>query len=148
MINYCQLHSEFRSQSPIPLSLSVQIYKLFRQQLNARRNWSKTLWCNLNAATLLQGIDNYLLEFNKFSAAVRDIPTGRMLQRKMVDFRDSVSIMVQLKNAALRRRHWQCLMDWTGHEFDWREDGGFLLKEIFEMNLHRFPVCGCGWTGG
>lgn len=94
----------------------------------------------------MQGIDNYLLEFNKLSEAVREIPTGRMLQQKMLDFRDSVAIMVQLKNAALRRRHWQCLMDWTGNEFDWRQDGGFLLKEIFEMNLHRFQVCGCGWA--
>lgn len=127
-----------------------QIYKLYRQQQNARRNWAKTLWCNLNAATLTEGIDNYLSEFNKFTAAVRGIPAGRMLHQRMEDFRDSVPIILLLKDAALRKRHWEYLMDCTKKEFEWHPDGGFLLREIFEMELHRFKVghinSGRDWT--
>lgn len=126
----------------------MQIYKLYRQQQNARRNWAKTLWCNLNASTLTEGIHNYLAEFHKFPRAVQEIPAGRMLQKKMQDFRDSVPIILQLQDAAsLRGRHWQHLMGATGKAFDWSADGTFLLREIFEMELHRFKVGDRRWRG-
>lgn len=72
--------------------------------------------------------------------AVREIPAGRMLLLKMEDFRNAVPIIWQLKLAALRARHWTYLMDCTGRAFDWHADGTFQLREIFDMELHRFKV--------
>lgn len=72
---------------------------------------------------------------------VQEIPTGRMLKRKMEDFRDAVPIILKLKDAvALRDRHWQYLMDCTGRQFELDAEGSFALREIFDMELHRFKV--------
>lgn len=79
-------------------------------------------------------------EFHKFPRAVQEIPAGQMLLSKMESFRDSVPIILLLKNPALRERHWTYLMDCTGRRFDWREDGRFVLGEIFDMELHRNKV--------
>lgn len=56
----------------------------------------------------------------------------------MKDFRDSIPIISQLKNEALRQRHWEYLMICTRKEFDSQEV--FLLKEIFDMELYQFEV--------
>lgn len=90
---------------------------------------------------MTQGIDNYLSEFDKLPIVVQEIPTGRMLKKKMVDFRDAVPIILQLKDAvALRERHWHYLMNCTGRQFEWDTERSFALREIFDMELHRFKV--------
>lgn len=118
-----------------------QVYKLYRQQLNARNNWSKALWSNLNPTTLIEGIDNYLNEFHKLVTTVKEMPVGRILEQKMIDFRASIPIMMQLKEDALRERHWQHLMDFIGLQFEWKSNGHFPLSHLFQMNLnlHKVP---------
>lgn len=45
--------------------------------------------------------------------------------------------MVNLKNEALRERHWKMLMEKTGQYFDMAPDQ-FTLENMFAMELHRF----------
>lgn len=45
--------------------------------------------------------------------------------------------MVNLKNEALRERHWKMLMEKTGQYFDMAPDR-FTLENMFAMELHRF----------
>lgn len=127
------------SSSLIDLKFT-QIYKLFRQQQNARSNWSKTIWLNLNPTTLSDGIANYLAEFEKFPAEVKSTKIGQMLASKMTDFRDSIPIMMRLKNDALRERHWDNLLAVTGHKFDLNLHGHFPLANIFQLHLNQHKV--------
>jgi hypothetical protein len=76
--------------------------------------WSKTLWVNLNPEVLLDGMENFMREFRCFNEAVKQLPVGQVLGTSMEDFKKSVSLFVELKNDALRDRHWQELMDKTG----------------------------------
>lgn len=41
--------------------------------------------------------------------------------------------MTELRNKALRTRHWQLLMEKTGHKFNAQS---FTLLELFKMSLH------------
>lgn len=49
---------------------SLQIYKLYRNQKNAREIWSKTLWVDLDPNFLTEGVESYLREFRKMTKAV------------------------------------------------------------------------------
>ncbi|KAH1015210.1 dynein axonemal heavy chain 10 [Dendroctonus ponderosae] len=113
------------------------IYKLYKAQKHARELWGKTLWANLNPQALLDGIDGFLKEFRKISKEIRSMPVGLTLELKMKQFRNSVPLMVALKNEALRDRHWRQLMDKTGIVFDMAPDR-FTLDNMFTMELHRF----------
>lgn len=113
------------------------VYKLFKAQKHARELWGKTLWANLNPQALLDGIDGFLKEFRKISKEIRSMPVGLTLELKMKQFRNSVPLMVALKNEALRDRHWRQLMDKTGIVFDMAPDR-FTLDNMFTMELHRF----------
>lgn len=113
------------------------IYKLYRQQKIARENWSKTLWSKLNPVALTDGIDNFLKDFRKMPRWIRLLPIGQMLDVKMKQFKNSVPLMVSLKNEALRERHWTQLMEQTGQKFDMAADV-FTLENMFAMELHKY----------
>lgn len=60
-----------------------------------------------------------------------------MLELKMKQFKNTVPLMVNLKNEALRERHWRILMDKTGKVFDMAPDR-FTLDNMFAMELHKY----------
>lgn len=47
--------------------------------------------------------------------------------------------MVNLKNEAMRERHWNRLMEKTGQVFDMHPDR-FTLANMFAMELHKYQV--------
>lgn len=53
----------------------------------------------------------------------------------MCQFKEAIPFMVELKNRALRERHWNLLMNKTGHKF--AVMGEFTLNEMFLMKLYR-----------
>jgi dynein heavy chain len=69
---------------------------------------------NLNPEVLLDGMGNFMREFRCFNEAVRQLPVARVLDTRMEEFMNSVPLFVELKNDALRDRHWKELMDKTG----------------------------------
>jgi dynein heavy chain len=69
---------------------------------------------NLNPEVLLDGMGNFMREFRYFNEAVKQLPVGKVLDTRMEEFKNSVPLFVELKNDALRDRHWQELMDKTG----------------------------------
>lgn len=71
---------------------------------------------------------------------VRQLPIGQMLELQMKQFKNTVPLMVSLKNEALRQRHWQQLMEKTGKYFDMAPDR-FTLENMFAMQLHKYQVC-------
>ncbi|KAL1116910.1 hypothetical protein AAG570_005379 [Ranatra chinensis] len=89
------------------------VYKLYVEQKEARENWAKTLWANLVPQKLIDGIEGYLKEFRRLPKDVRAMPLAQSLEQAMKDFKNTVPLMVELKNEALRDRHWQELMDKT-----------------------------------
>ncbi|XP_041985040.1 dynein axonemal heavy chain 10 [Aricia agestis] len=113
-----------------------KLYKIYRAQRNAREAWARTLWVNLNAQQLVDGIEQFLKEFRKLPKAIRLIPTGVTLETKMKQFKSVVPLMVMLKNEAMRERHWQKLQAKTGIEFDMSPDR-FTLENMFAMELHK-----------
>lgn len=55
----------------------------------------------------------------------------------MKQFKNTIPLMVNLKNEALRERHWKMLMEKTGQYFD-MAPAVFTLENMFAMELHRF----------
>lgn len=94
------------------------IYDLFERQYAAREEWSRTLWTNLDPQLLISGMDQFLKEFRMLPREVKAMDIAKSLITDMKDFKNSVPLFVELKNEALRERHWKELMLKTGKEFD------------------------------
>lgn len=56
-----------------------------------------------------------------------------------MQFKLSVPLMAKLQNDSLRHRHWQHLMEKTGHHFS-TDRKEFRLSDMFAMNLYKHQV--------
>ncbi|KAM6051570.1 dynein axonemal heavy chain 10-like [Theristicus caerulescens] len=113
-----------------------QIYEIYELQRAAKKEWSQTLWINLNVQFLQEGIEGFLKALRKLPKQVRSMPVAFHLETKMKAFRDSIPLLLDLKNEALRERHWQDLMERTGTSFEMTTET-FTLENMFAMELHR-----------
>ena len=98
------------------------LYKLYEKQKNARDSWSKTLWVDLDPQQLLEGMEQFIKEFRKMPKHIRQLNVGQALEAIMKTFKNSVPLFVELKNEAMRERHWEELMNKTGIYFDMTPD--------------------------
>lgn len=98
------------------------LYDLYKQQRNARDDWAQTLWVNLNPQLLIDGMDHYIREFRKLPKFVKELSIGQALELNMKSFKNSVPLFIELKNEAMRERHWKELMKKTGQYFDMDPD--------------------------
>ncbi|XP_060639849.2 dynein axonemal heavy chain 10-like [Anolis sagrei] len=113
-----------------------QIYEIYKMQQTAKDEWSQTLWVNLNVQVLQEGIEGYLKSLRKLPKHVRSMPVAYHLEVKMKSFKDSIPLLLDLKNEALRERHWKELMNRTGTSFDMATET-FTLENMFAMELHK-----------
>ncbi|XP_053136194.1 dynein axonemal heavy chain 10 [Hemicordylus capensis] len=113
-----------------------QVYDIYKLQRAAKEEWSQTLWVNLNVQVLQEGIDGFLKSLRKLPKHVRSLPVAYHLEMKMKAFKDSIPLLLDLKNEALRDRHWKELMDRTGIHFEMATET-FTLENMFAMELHR-----------
>lgn len=95
-----------------------ELYQLYKLQKLARDVWAETLWVNLKPQQLIDGMESYLKEFRKMPRVMRQMNVGRALEDSMKNFKNSVPLFVELKNEAMRERHWKELMQKTGKYFD------------------------------
>ncbi|KAJ7419933.1 Dynein heavy chain 10, axonemal [Willisornis vidua] len=113
-----------------------QIYEIYASQRAAKKEWSQTLWINLNVQLLQEGIEEFLKALRKLPKPVRTMAVAVQLETRMKAFRDSIPLLLDLKNEALRERHWQDLMERTGTRFEMKTET-FTLENMFAMELHR-----------
>uniref|UniRef100_K7FM63 Dynein axonemal heavy chain 10 n=1 Tax=Pelodiscus sinensis TaxID=13735 RepID=K7FM63_PELSI len=113
-----------------------QIYEIYKLQRAAKEEWSQTLWINLNVQFLQEGIEGFLKSLRKLPRQVRSVPVAYHLEAKMKAFKDSIPLLLDLKNEALRERHWKDLMERTGTSFE-MTTATFTLENMFAMELHK-----------
>ncbi|CAF3566931.1 unnamed protein product [Rotaria sordida] len=114
-----------------------KLYQLYEQQLKAREQWSEALWRDLDVQLLIDGIENFIKELKKMPREIKGMSLAKLIELNMKEFRESLPLMLDLKNEALRERHWRMLMKETNIEFDMNPES-FTLENLFQMNLQRF----------
>ncbi|CAH3028713.1 unnamed protein product, partial [Porites evermanni] len=114
-----------------------QIFSIYENQKAARDEWANTLWANLDVSVLSEGIDGFIKQLKRLPREVKALPLCHILEEKMKEFKNSIPLFSDLKNEALRERHWKKLMEMTGMKFDLNPDT-FTLQNMFAMELHKF----------
>jgi dynein heavy chain len=119
------------------LKNSALVFELYEAQRLAREEWSGTLWANLDIQVLTDGIEEFMKRLRKFPKEVKALAVCHVLEERMREFKDSIPLFADLKNDALRDRHWEKLMESTGKNFDMNPET-FTLENLFAMELHNF----------
>ncbi|XP_035496799.2 dynein axonemal heavy chain 10-like [Scophthalmus maximus] len=114
-----------------------QIYDIYKAQKDTKTEWSQTLWVHLNIQLLQEGAEGFIKGLRQLPKDVRALPVAFFLEGRMKEFRESLPLLLDLKNEALRDRHWNELMERTGTNFDMNPDS-FTLENMFAMELHKY----------
>ena len=110
------------------------IYNLYSDVKSAMNGWSSTLWVNLDISVLNKGMETFGNRLKKLPKELKQLAPYNAVAEKIVTFRDSIPLFADLKNEALRERHWKQLMEITGQSFDMNPET-FTLEKLFSMNL-------------
>ncbi|KAJ3328734.1 Dynein heavy chain 10, axonemal, partial [Blyttiomyces sp. JEL0837] len=113
-----------------------KIYELYTEVKNAINGWSTTLWSNLDINVLNKGVELFSTRLKKMPKDLKQLPPYNVVAEKILTFKESIPLFADLKNEALRERHWKRLMDITGKSFDMNPET-FTLERLFAMNLHE-----------
>eukprot|EP01135_Chromosphaera_perkinsii_P002697 Nk52_evm65s226 gene=Nk52_evmTU65s226 len=117
------------------LSGMEKIYELYEEQKKSRNAWSATLWVNLDVSVLSNGIDGFIKTLKKLPKELKSLAPYNVVAEKLKSFKDALPLISDLKNDALRERHWKRLMEVTSKAFDMDPDT-FTLGKLFDMELH------------
>lgn len=116
-----------------------RIYGLYIQFKEFQENMSSMLWGDLDIAALQRGAEDFEKQARKFPKELKEIYTFKMVEAKLLNFKEALPLVVNLKNDAMKSRHWQKLMDVTGVTFDVSLKG-LTLGNIFAMELHNYTA--------
>uniref|UniRef100_A0A8C2AJS1 Dynein heavy chain 10, axonemal-like n=1 Tax=Cyprinus carpio TaxID=7962 RepID=A0A8C2AJS1_CYPCA len=84
-----------------------------------------------------EGIEGLIKSLRKLPKDVRALPVSFFLEGRMKEFKESIPLLLDLKNEALRDRHWKDLMERTGTSFEMNPNT-FTLENMFSMELHKY----------
>jgi dynein heavy chain len=110
------------------------IYDLFSSVKDTVSGWSTTLWANLDIPVLTKGMEVFSSRLKALPKELKQLPPYTAVAEKIITFKESIPLFNDLKNEALRDRHWKELMELTGQSFDMNPDI-FTLEKLFSMNL-------------
>ena len=113
-----------------------KIYSLYTEVKESIASWSTNLWINLDINVLNKGVEVFSNRIKKMPAELKQLPPYNVVAEKILTFKDSIPLYADLKNEALRERHWKRLMEITGKTFDMNTES-FTLEKLFAMNLHE-----------
>ena len=114
-----------------------QVYSLYSELKEQRGDWAATLWAELEMSTLEKGIEEYDGRLKKLPKHLKTLRPYKKVEESMAAFSASLPLIQNLKNDALRPRHWEKLMQVTEVTFDMNPKT-FTLSKLFEMGLDRF----------
>ena len=76
---------------------------------------STTLWNDLNITTLQTNITTFINKLKKFPSEIKEIYTYKKIEYIIYNFKDSLPLIINLKNECMKQRHWQKLINITNN---------------------------------
>ncbi|KFQ24224.1 Dynein heavy chain 8, axonemal, partial [Merops nubicus] len=116
------------------LGLLQKLYGLYDTVINSIDGYYEILWTDID----IEKINAELLDFQN---RCRRLPKGLQcwqafldLKKKIDDFSECCPLLELMTNKAMKQRHWDCIAETTGHQFDIESDS-FCLRNIMEAPI-------------
>lgn len=106
--------SEYPELQRVVLELKklARIYDLYQEQRGFEDSNSATPWGELDVGLLQQGVES-LEKKARREKQLKEHPTFRAVEGRIFNFKDSIPLIVNLKNEAMKPRHWHRIIEVT-----------------------------------
>lgn len=91
-----------------------RIYDLYQEQRDFEDSNSAIPWGDLDVGSLQRGVEVLEKKARK-EKQFKEHPTFRAVEARIFNFKDSIPLIVNLKNDAMKPRHWQKLITVRSH---------------------------------
>merc|ERR1711871_1217937 len=99
--------------------------------------WKGGMFKSLDTDAMEEGAQKFQKRLMKLGKELRTWKLFGAMKEKVEQFKKALPLIQDLRNDALRDRHWQQLMDIVGQPFDPHADS-FTLEKIFNLGLQNF----------
>lgn len=90
------------------------VYSLYEKQKSDIEKWSAILWQDIRIEFVREAFGALMLKFKRLPVLAQDTHPAKILANYLKELRHSVPILLQLKNNALKTRHWKEMLDTIG----------------------------------
>ena len=112
------------------------IYGLYERFEQFRQSMSETLWGELNIESLKEGVDDAEKRLRKLPKELKELSKFKAVELVISNFKESLPIIVSLKNDAMKDRHWGKLTEMTGVPLG--DVKTITLGKVFAMELQQY----------
>ncbi|KAI9197259.1 dynein heavy chain and region D6 of dynein motor-domain-containing protein [Polychytrium aggregatum] len=114
-----------------------QVWTLSQEWSQTWENWKSKPFLSLENTEIEETVQKYLKRLTKMSKDVKDWDAFLTLRDRITQIKRTLPVLTDLKNPALRDRHWSQLMEEIGKTFD-PHGADFTLEKIMEIGLDQY----------
>lgn len=112
------------------------IYDVYNQHMHNLNAFSNMLWEDIDVSNISNLTDGVKHQLRKLKD-LRDMPVYQLVEQRIQSFDDSLPLIRDLRSNALRKRHWDQIMQVTGYNFE-QDPKSFTVSNLFEMRLDNY----------
>jgi dynein axonemal heavy chain len=117
------------------LSLLERVWRLTESWLSNWSQWKVCRFVTIDPSHLDKEAQTFAKELASFSRSVKQWKCWQALSDQIRRFRQTMPLINDLRNPAMRSRHWEQLKDEIQQEFD-HSAADFTLERVFTVGLH------------
>eukprot|EP01135_Chromosphaera_perkinsii_P005558 Nk52_evm107s352 gene=Nk52_evmTU107s352 len=121
------------------LDLMTQIWKLCKEWESSWNSWKSTTFKELDSTKMEEAAQVFQKKSTKLQRQIPDWDVATNLKTKVDQFKRTMPLVQDLKNPAIRDRHWNQLCEEIQKPFDPKADD-FNLEKLIELGLDQFVV--------
>ncbi|KAJ3056563.1 Dynein heavy chain 2, axonemal [Rhizophlyctis rosea] len=119
------------------LGMLTQIWEVTSEWNDAYETWRTVPFLGLDAAEVEETVQKFVKKLGKMPKEMKEWDVFVNLKDRVNQTKRSIPLLMDLKNPAMRERHWTSLMDEIGKTFD-PTGNDFTLEKILELGLDQF----------
>lgn len=111
-----------------------QVWQLTEEFDTVFNSWKQLPFLNLSGIEMEETVAKFIKKFSKLPKDAKERDVFQVLKDRVNQTKRSIPLLLELKNPALRDRHWSKLMEEIGKQFDPHSEE-FTLEKIFSLAL-------------
>lgn len=90
------------------------VYSLYKKQKSDIETWSKIPWHKIKIEFVREAFGALMIKFKRLPALAQNTYPSKILENYLKELRLGIPILLQLKNDALKLRHWKEMLENIG----------------------------------
>jgi len=119
------------------MDLLQQVWDLANEWNDMWEEWKLGRFTDLNVEAMEEASGKFNKKLQKLGKDIKSWKTWEAIKDKVDQFKKALPLISDLRNEALRDRHWQQLMDQIGKQFD-PTGPDFTLAKVVDLGLPNF----------